>query len=69
MYILLQEKFSSLALAFQTDKLTLDRRKELHLRGRDVAEENVHRELEGLKDGMKVCICFEIFPSSILPLI
>lgn len=48
-----EEKFSSLALAFQTDKLTLDRRKELHLRARDVAEENIHRELEGLKDGMK----------------
>ena len=52
--ILLQEKFISLALAFKTDKMTLDKRIELHERSRDIAEQNVDKELEGLKDALKV---------------
>lgn len=49
-----EEKFTSLALAFKTDRETLDKRIELHLRARDVAEQNIQKELEYLKDGIKV---------------
>ncbi len=51
---LAQEKFASLSLAFKTDSLTLDRRIELHHRARDIAEQNIDRELEGLREAMKV---------------
>ena len=49
-----QDKFSALSFAFKTDKQTLNKRLELHLRARDIAEQNIQRELEGLKYGMKV---------------
>ena len=49
-----QEKFASLSLAFKTDALTLDKRIELHHRARDIAEQNIERELDGLKEAMKV---------------
>ena len=44
----------SLSLAFKTDKLTLDKRIELHQRARDITEQNIEQELEGLKEAMKV---------------
>ncbi len=50
----LQEKFISLALAFKTDKMTLDKRIELHERSRDIAEQNVENELDGLREALKV---------------
>ena len=50
----LQEKFISLALAFKTDKMTLEKRIELHERSRDIAEQNVDKELEGLNEALKV---------------
>ena len=56
----LQEKFISLALAFKTDKMTLEKRIELHERSRDIAEQNVDKELEGLNDALKVNVF--IFP-------
>ena len=49
-----QEKFISLALAFKTDKMTLEKRIELHERSRDIAEQNVDKELEGLNEALKV---------------
>lgn len=48
-----EEKFASLALAFRTDRHTLERRTEHHLRARDVAEKNIQKELDSLKDGIK----------------
>ena len=51
-----QEKFACLALAFKTDKLTLEKRIDLHERARDIAEQNVNKEIEGLKEAMKVGI-------------
>ena len=51
-----QEKYTSLSLAFKTDGLTLDKRIELHERSRDVAEQNINTELNGLKDTLKVRI-------------
>ena len=53
-FCLLQEKFASLSLAFKTDKLTLDKRIELHERARDIAEKNIDKEIDNLKDAMKV---------------
>ena len=50
----LQEKYGILLLAFKTDKLTLDRRIELHKRARDVAENNASQELQGVRVAMKV---------------
>ena len=49
-----QENFISLALAFKTDKMTLEKRIELHERSRDIAEQNVDKELEGLNEALKV---------------
>ncbi|XP_046553916.1 inositol 1,4,5-triphosphate receptor associated 1-like isoform X2 [Haliotis rubra] len=46
----IERKFCSLALAFKTDKLTLEKRKGIQERSRDLAEENVDRELGGLRD-------------------
>ncbi len=34
--------------------MTLDKRIELHERSRDIAEQNVENELEGLKEALKV---------------
>ena len=54
----LQDKFISLALAFKTDKMTLEKRIELHERSRDIAEQNVGKELEGLNEALKVLCLF-----------
>ena len=43
-----------MSLAFKTDKLTLEKRIDLHKRARDVAEQNIEREMNGLKDALKV---------------
>ena len=53
-HLLLQEKFASLSLAFKTDKQTLEKRMDLHKRARDVAEQNIDKEMTGLKDALKV---------------
>jgi len=48
-----EEKYSSLSLAFKTDKMTLDQRIDLHERSRDNAEQNIDKELQSLKDAME----------------
>ena len=55
-----QEKFISLALAFKTDKMTLEKRIELHERSRDIAEQNVDKELEGLNEALKVRVFLSV---------
>ncbi|XP_064629801.1 uncharacterized protein LOC135488832 isoform X10 [Lineus longissimus] len=49
----LEEKFASLSLAFKTDKQTLEQRKQLQERARDMAEQNVDKELEGIRKTIK----------------
>ncbi|KAK3097475.1 hypothetical protein FSP39_009960 [Pinctada imbricata] len=46
----IENKFTSLALAFKTDKITLDKRLEIQERSRDIAEENVAKEISGIRD-------------------
>ena len=53
--VIQQEKFATLSLAFKTDRQTLDKRLELHLRARDVAENNIQKELQAVKESLKVC--------------
>lgn len=43
-----------MALAFKTDKLTLEKRLEIQERSRDVAEQNIENELQGIKDSVMV---------------
>ncbi|XP_064612001.1 uncharacterized protein LOC135475948 isoform X2 [Liolophura sinensis] len=47
-----EEKFARLALAFKTDKLTLEKRLEIQERSRDVAEQNIEKELQGIKESV-----------------
>jgi len=49
-----KDKFAVLSLSFKTDRQTLDKRAELHKRARDTAEENITKEMEGLKAALKV---------------
>ncbi|XP_060071644.1 inositol 1,4,5-triphosphate receptor associated 1-like [Ylistrum balloti] len=49
----IEKKFTSLSLAFKTDKLTLEKRLEIQERSRDIAEQNVDTELKGLKDNLE----------------
>ena len=49
-----QSKFTSLSLAFKTDKITLEKRLEIQERSRDIAEENVAKELKGLREAWEV---------------
>ena len=51
---LLQNKFTSLSLAFKTDKLTLTNRLELQQRQRDNAEKNIETEISQLKKAIEV---------------
>ncbi len=51
---MLQNKFTSLSLAFKTDKLTLNNRLELQQRQRDTAERNIDQEILQLKEAIKV---------------
>ena len=55
-----QNKFTSLSLAFKTDKLTLEKRLEIQERSRDIAEQNVDKEIKGLKTSLDVSerLCF-----------
>ena len=50
----MQNKFTSLSLAFKTDKLTLTNRLELQQRQRDIAEKNIESELSQLKKDIEV---------------
>ena len=50
----LQNKFTSLSLAFKTDKLTLTNRLELQQRQRDIAEKNIDVEIAQLKKEVEV---------------
>jgi hypothetical protein len=51
---LLQNKFTSLSLAFKTDKLTLEKRLEIQERYRDLSEQNVEKEIKGLRSSVEV---------------
>ena len=51
-----QSKFTSLSLAFKTDSQTLEKRLEIQDRSRDIAEQNVDKELKGLRSGLAVSI-------------
>ena len=53
-----QSKFTSLSLAFKTDKLTIEQRASVQERARDLSEKNVDRELQGIKDAVEVCILY-----------
>lgn len=57
-----QSKFTSLMLAFKTDKMTLDRRLELQLRLRDQAEQNMAAELNKLKAAVQVHVLQNLLP-------
>ncbi|XP_059177070.1 uncharacterized protein LOC131956567 [Physella acuta] len=50
----IESKFISLSLAFKTDKLTLDQRVSVQERSRDLAEQNVDKELNGLREAVEV---------------
>jgi len=49
----IENKFTSLSLAFKTDKLTLTNRLELQLRQRDHAEKNIDAEISQLKKAIE----------------
>ena len=53
-FCLFQSKFTSLSLAFKTDKLTLTNRLELQQRQRDIAEKNIDDEIKQLKASLEV---------------
>ena len=53
-----QSKFTSLSLAFKTDKLTLTNRLDLQQRQRDIAEKNIEEEIKQLKTGLEVSSCY-----------
>lgn len=53
-YLCLKNKFTSLSLAFKTDKITLEKRLEIQERSRDIAEENVAKEIKGLREALEV---------------
>ncbi|CAG5133228.1 unnamed protein product, partial [Candidula unifasciata] len=50
----IESTFVSLALAFKTDKLTLDQRVIVQERSRDLAEKNVDTELRGLRESVEI---------------
>lgn len=58
---LLQNKFTSLSLAFKTDKLTLEKRLEIQERYRDLSEQNVEKEIKGLRSSVEVCDPIQFF--------
>ncbi|GFR61440.1 lymphoid-restricted membrane protein [Elysia marginata] len=51
-----ESKFVTLSLAFKTDKLTLDQRVIVQERARDIAEQNVDVELQGIRDAIEVTL-------------
>ncbi|XP_077530084.1 uncharacterized protein LOC144142445 isoform X2 [Haemaphysalis longicornis] len=46
----IENKFTTLSLGFKTDRLTLNKRLELHQRHRDIAEGNIQDELKAIRD-------------------
>ena len=52
----IENKFTSLSLAFKTDKLTLTNRLELQQRQRDISEKNIESEISQLKKDIEVNI-------------
>jgi len=50
----IENKFSSLSLAFKTDRVTLQERLELQHRQRDIAERNAEDEIRQLKTSIRV---------------
>ncbi|XP_070190240.1 uncharacterized protein [Littorina saxatilis] len=50
----LENRFNSLALAFKTDRLTLEKRLGIQERSRDIAEQNIDKELQGLRDAIEL---------------
>ncbi|XP_052811865.1 uncharacterized protein LOC128239309 isoform X2 [Mya arenaria] len=48
----IESKFTSLSLAFKTDSQTLEKRLEIQERSRDIAEQNVDKELKGLRNNL-----------------
>ena len=49
----IENKFSSLSLAFKTDRITLSERLELQHRQRDIAERNAEDEIRQLKSSVQ----------------
>ncbi|PVD28891.1 hypothetical protein C0Q70_11486 [Pomacea canaliculata] len=49
----LESRFNSLSLAFKTDRLTLDKRLGIQERSRDLTEENIDKELRGLREAVE----------------
>ena len=54
----IENKFTSLSLAFKTDKLTLTNRLELQQRQRDISEKNIESEISQLKKDIEVNILY-----------
>jgi len=54
-----------LSLAFKTDRQTLDQRLDVHLRARDLAEENIRKELCAVRNGLLVYSTATWFASQI----
>ncbi|XP_078000076.1 uncharacterized protein LOC144452794 [Glandiceps talaboti] len=63
-----ESKFQALALAFKTDKFTLEKRLELQHRQRDLAEDNVYREVNQLKEALVALnpICVDVETKDVL---
>ncbi|KAK7479644.1 hypothetical protein BaRGS_00029110 [Batillaria attramentaria] len=49
----LESRFNSLSLAFKTDRQTLEKRLGIQERSRDIAEQNIDKELQGLRDAVE----------------
>ncbi|GAB1598855.1 uncharacterized protein LOC106874321 [Argonauta hians] len=52
----IENKFRDLSLAFKTDKQTLHQRLQIHKNSRDLAEENVGKELQSLRGASKALL-------------
>lgn len=52
-----QAEFQRLALGFKCDMFTLEKRLRLEERSRDLAEENVRREVSSCQGLLQVCVC------------
>ncbi|XP_070540468.1 putative leucine-rich repeat-containing protein DDB_G0290503 isoform X3 [Ptychodera flava] len=63
-----EAKFQALALAFRTDKFTLEKRLDLQERHRDLAEINVQKELDQLREALQDLnpICVDVRTKDLL---
>lgn len=52
-----QAEFQRLALGFKCDMFTLEKRLRLEERSRDLAEENVRKEVSSCQGLLQVCVC------------